>query len=77
MLNEVWERMHGYDKWTPTTATVQASTLAPVVLGDARDGKSAEGQPIGWQSVCTVVWEDQHRVQLMAVFEAFEESPHY
>jgi hypothetical protein len=58
MLIEIWERVRGYNEWTPTIATVQSST-------------------VGSQSVCKIVWEDQHCIQHTATFKAFEESPLY
>jgi hypothetical protein len=78
MLIEIWERFRGYDEWTPTVATVQSSILAPVGFGDLSEGKGGKNElSLGWQSVCKIVWQDQHRVQHTAAFEVFEESPLY
>jgi hypothetical protein len=77
MLIEVWERLRGYDKWTPAVATVQSSTLAGVGFGNA--GKKGGGKELvfGWQSVCRIVWQDHHCIQRSAAFEASEGSPLY
>jgi hypothetical protein len=77
MLIEIWENLRGYDKWTPTVATVQSSTLTPVQFGDVKEGKDGNEQAIAWQSVCKIVWEDRHCIQHTAEFELFEESPLY
>jgi hypothetical protein len=46
MLIEIWENLRGYNKWTPTLATVQSSTLTPLQFGDAKAGKNGNGPAI-------------------------------
>jgi hypothetical protein len=77
MLIEIWERLHGYNNWTPTIATVQSSTLTPVRFGDATVERGGNGQAIAWESMCKIAWDDQHRIRHTAEFEVFEESPLY
>lgn len=73
MLIEAWERLRGYDKWTTTIATVQASRLegAGFGIGDQTV------REIAFQSVCNIVWKDRDRVPHSAEFEVFEESSLY
>jgi hypothetical protein len=64
MLIEGWERLRGYDNWTPTLATVKSSTVS-------RDGEFI------WRSTCEIEWRDQNQIEHTAVFNAFEESSLY
>jgi hypothetical protein len=77
MLIEIWERLHGYNKWTPTLATVESSTLTPIRFGDDTAGKDGKGRAIAWQSMCKIAWDDQDRTRHTAEFEVFEESALY
>jgi hypothetical protein len=76
MLIQAWERLRGYDRWTPATATVKSSSLARVEF-DRRETGDAKKPAFAWKSNCTIVWNDQNGVERKAVFEAFEESPLY
>ena len=64
MLIKAWERLHGYEKWIPTVATIQASRLEDAGFGDV-------------MSICTIVWHDQRRRLHTAEFEVVETSPLY
>jgi hypothetical protein len=76
MLIELWEHFRGYDKWTPAVAIVQSTTLSRV--GEiSQNDKSKPPLALGWESVCTIRWEDQNQIEHTAVFQAFEESPLY
>jgi len=75
MLVELWERLHGYDKWTPAVATVQSTELSRV--GEIGDDKSKPPVALGWESVCKIRWKDQNQIERTAVFQTYEESPLY
>jgi hypothetical protein len=75
MLIELWERVRGYDKWTPAVATVQSADLSRI--GEIGNDKSKKPVALGWESVCKIVWRDLNQVEHTAVFQAFEESPLY
>jgi hypothetical protein len=75
MLIEAWERLHGYHRWTPTTAIVQSAELCRV--GELGHGESKPSTALGWESACTMKWKDQNQVEHTAVFHAYEESPLY
>ena len=72
VLIEVWERARGYNTWMPTKAIVQSSTVSGIKFG-----KDAAKQTAAWQSVCKIVWQDQHGTSHAATFDVFEESPLY
>jgi hypothetical protein len=73
MLIELWEHLRGYDKWTPAVAKVQSTALSRV----GEIGSDQSKLPLGWESVCTIRWQDQNQIERTAVFRAFEESPLY
>jgi hypothetical protein len=75
MLIELWERLHGYDRWTPAVATVQSTKLSPV--GELGSDKSNRPPGLGLKSVCKIRWKDQNQNEHTAAFQAFEESPLY
>jgi len=75
MLIEWWERLRGYDKWTPAVATVQSTELSRV--GEIGHDNSKSALALGWESVCTIRWQDQNQNEQTAVFRAYEESPLY
>jgi hypothetical protein len=78
MLVEVWERLCGYHKWTPTTATVLSSALAGVGLSGTVEGElQSDKIVVSWESHCRIVWKDQQGAEHTAVFEVDEESPLY
>lgn len=72
---DLWERLRGYDKWTPAVATVQSMELSRV--GEIGGDKSKPPVAVGWESVCRISWQDQNQTEHTAVFEAYEESPLY
>lgn len=45
MLIEFWESLCGYDKWTPTEATVESSNYSDREVTYAYDSQSADGLP--------------------------------
>jgi hypothetical protein len=75
MLGKWWEHLRGYDKWTPAVATVQSTALSRI--GEVGGGKSKPPLAAGWESICTIQWQDQDQKQYTAAFRAFEESPLY
>jgi hypothetical protein len=75
MLIELWENLRGYDKWSPAVAVVQSTTLSRV--GEIGSDKSKPPLALGWESFCTIKWQDQNQIEHTAVFQAFEESPLY
>jgi hypothetical protein len=75
MLIELWERLHGYDRWTSAVATVQSTKLSPV--GELGSDKSNRPPGLGLKSVCKIRWKDQNQNEHTAAFQAFEESPLY
>jgi hypothetical protein len=75
MLIEIWEHLRAYDKWTPAVAIVQSTELSRV--GEIGNDKSKPPVALGWESVCTIKWEDHDRAEHAAVFKAYEESPLY
>src|SRR6202035_1860266 len=64
MLIKAWERLRGYETWTPTAATIQGSRLENAGFGDLL-------------SVCTIVWHDQDRGLHTGEFEVVEGSQLY
>jgi hypothetical protein len=75
MLAKFWERLRGYDKWTPAEATVQSAELSRV--GELHNDRSRPQVALAWESVCQIRWQDQHQNEHTAVFRAYEESPIY
>ena len=71
MLIQIWERLRGLNRWSPTVATIQAS--APQAIDFGKENST----PLAWQSVCKIAWRDQSGVEHTAEFEAYEESPLY
>lgn len=77
MLIGAWERLHGYNKWIPTAATVQSATLSRVGFGGDSESKRANDMSIGWQLALQIVWRDRNGVEHSGIFQAYEESPLY
>lgn len=77
MLIELWESLRGYNKWIPTSATVQSSALSADAFGTSSGDRSKSERVVAWQSTCRIVWQDQQHNQHSGTFEAFEESPLY
>lgn len=78
MLIQIWERLCGYDNWTPATATVLSSSLAGVGVGGSVEAMPKKGEVVvGWKSCCRIAWADHDGAQHTATFEAYEESPLY
>ena len=75
MLIELWERLRGYEKWTPAVATVQSTTPSPV--GELGSDKSQRPVALGSDSICKIKWQDLNQKEHTAEFQAFEESPLY
>ncbi len=74
MLIKLWERLHGYDKWTPVDAIVQSSDLAEVDFGP-RPGRNEKPTLTEWESSCTIMWVDSDGKRHTARFEVREGSP--
>ena len=72
MLIEAWERLRGYDKWTPAVATVQSATLSRIDVGSKKSPVA-----VGWESASKIIWQDENQTEHAAIFQAYEESPLY
>lgn len=59
MLTEIRNRLHGYDKWIQTEATILSSELAEPDAGlEHNEKRSNLGSPFQWHSTCVIGWTD-------------------
>lgn len=74
MLIEIWERMRGYDKWTPVEAMILSSKLDDVEVADMPQ-RYGGGKIYEWQSTCVISWKDSNGKEHKTGFEVSENSP--
>jgi hypothetical protein len=76
MFIELWERTRAYDKWPQVKATIQASTLSEIEIGQARENSFSTREPITEsQSNCVLTWTDGNGNAHSAEYEVAEDSP--
>lgn len=79
MLIELWESLCGYDKWTPTEATVESSNYSDreVTYGyDTRpDGVTRPETTTVSQSTSVITWNDESGRQYRSQYTVTKPSP--
>jgi len=80
MLIDVWERLHGYDKWFQTEATIQSSELAEIEIAGLASTRTAQVRPtnpsaVEWRSTCALAWNDAAGHRQTSAFEVSDNSP--
>jgi hypothetical protein len=76
MLTEIRNRLHGYDKWIQTDATILSSELAEPDAGlECNEKRSNPGSPFQWHSTCTIGWTDVSGITHKGSYTISELSP--
>ena len=76
MLTDIWEKIHGYDEWTETEATVISSVPKPSgILEGGKAGKNPSATQ--WNAAVHMEWKDDAGEVHSKQFEVGEDSPLY
>jgi hypothetical protein len=82
MLIELWESLCGYDKWTPTEATVESSNYSDREVIYAYDTQSPDGSArpettTVSQSTSVITWKDDSGKEYRNQYTVTSPSPLY
>ena len=72
MLIEIWERLHGYDKWVQVEATVESSRVKETAHSDRSGNVSYT-----YGSGDVLVWTDRQGARKTGSFTVPDDSPLY
>lgn len=75
MFIEIWEKLRGYDKWTPVNAKILSSKLDDVQVVAVPDGYGRVQTGDEWRSTCGIAWTDSNGKEHKAEFKVSENSP--